>query len=84
MRRRRCSLHNEFHRLFHRVDVEKVRSKNAVFAQDLGKVEKEVAAIRDDLGRRKFWGGMIVVLLVLAGLCALLIHQSYKEETGGN
>jgi hypothetical protein len=78
------SLRNEFHRLFHSVDVEKVRSKTAVFAQDLGLVEKEIVAIKGNLSRRKLWGGMIVVLLVLAGLCALLIHQSYKEETGGN
>ncbi|OHB29927.1 MAG: cytochrome C [Desulfuromonadaceae bacterium GWC2_58_13] len=76
------SLRNDFHRLFHSVDVEKVRSKTAVFAQDLDKVEKEVAAIQSDLGKRKLWGGAMVVLLVLAGLYALLIHKSYQEETG--
>jgi hypothetical protein len=78
------SLRNDFHRLFHSVDVEKVRFKTAVFEQDLGKIADEVAAIRDDLGQRKLWGGVIVVLLVLAGVCALLIHKSYKEETDGD
>ncbi len=78
------SSRNDFHRLFHSVDVEKVRFKTAVFAQDLGKVEEEIAGIRDELGQRKLWGGVIVVLLVLTGLCALLIHKSYKEESGGD
>ncbi len=78
------SLRNEFHRLFHSVDVEKVRFKTGVFAQDLGKIEEEITAIRSDLGQRKLWGGGIMALLVLAGLCSLLIHKSYKEEAGGD
>jgi hypothetical protein len=76
------SLRNVFRRLFHSVDVEKVRSNTVVFAQELAKIETEVASIQAGLTQRKLWGGMVVVLLVLAGVCSLLIHQSYKEEGG--
>jgi len=73
---------NQFHRLFHSVDVEKVRSQTAVFGQDLDKIQKKVDAIQQELGQRKLWGGVVVVVLIMAGLCALLIHKSYQEEAG--
>ncbi len=78
------SLRNDFHRLLHSVDVDQVRAKTAVFTQDLGKIKTEVDAIQGNLTQRKLWGGVIIVLLLMAGICALLIHKSYKEEAGGD
>lgn len=74
------ALRNDFHRVFHDVDVEKVRAQTAVFEQRLGKIATAAAAIRQRHEQRKLWGGIIVAVLVLAGLCALLIHKSYREE----
>jgi len=76
------ALRNDFHRLFHDVDVEKVRTRTAVFEQRLGKIAAEVAVIRQQLGQRKLWGGIFVALLILAGICARLIYKTYQEEVG--
>jgi len=71
---------NEFHRLFHSVEVERVRSQTAAFQQRLGQIREQVTAIEDRLERRKFWGGIAVALLVLGGILALLIFKTYREE----
>ena len=74
------SVRNRFHRLFHSVDVEKVRSRSAGFQGELGKILDRVGAIEADLSRRKFWGGIVVVLLVCWGILGLLIFKSYRDE----
>ena len=74
------SVRNRFHRLFHSVDVEKVRSRSAGFQGELGKIRDRVGAIEADLSRRKFWGGIVVVLLVCWGILGLLIFKSYRDE----
>jgi len=74
------SLRNEFHRLFHSVEVEKVRSQTTGFQQKLGKIRDHVSTIEDRLARRKFWGGIAVALLVVGGILALLIYKTYREE----
>jgi len=71
---------NEFHRLFHSVDVEKVRNQTAGFQQKLGKIGDSVTAIEDQLSRRKLWGGIAVALQVFGGALALLIYKTYREE----
>lgn len=74
------SLRNDFHRLFHSVDVEKVRNQTAGFQQELGKIRDRVAAIEAELTRRKLWGGAAVALLALGGVLALLLHKTYLDE----
>ena len=74
------SLRNEFHRLFHSVDVEKVRGQTASFQQELDRIGGDVTAIENELVRRKMWGGGVVVLLVLGGILAMLLHKAYMEE----
>jgi Cytochrome c3 len=74
------ALRNRFHRLFHNVDVEKVRRETAGFQAELVKVRERVAAVEAELKRRKFWGGGVVALLVCCGVLALLIFRSYREE----
>lgn len=74
------ALRNEFHRLFHSVEVEKVRSQTAGFQEKLGQVRGQVAGIEAELDRRRLWGGAAVSLLVLGGLLALLLHKSYLDE----
>jgi hypothetical protein len=74
------ALRNQFHRLFHSVEVEKVRSRTTGFQADLGKIRGRVAAIEAELNRRKLWGGGVVALLVAWGILALLLHKSYLKE----
>ncbi|PLX95136.1 MAG: cytochrome C [Desulfuromonas sp.] len=74
------ALRNDFHRLFHSVDVEKVRSETAAFGTRLDKVEGQIAEIDATLAKRKMGGAVAIVLLLLAGGVLLLIRKSYKEE----
>lgn len=78
------SKRNAFHRLFHSVDVEKVRSQTAAFQTELEAIGEKVAEIRSDLSHRKLAGGILVALLLLAGAVALLIRKTYQEEEEGN
>jgi hypothetical protein len=75
------SVRNRFHRLFHSVEVEKVRSQSAGFQAELGKINVRVAAIQADLKRRKLWGGIVIALLVCWGILGLLIYKSYRDKT---
>ncbi|HEY6871934.1 MAG TPA: cytochrome C [Geobacteraceae bacterium] len=74
------ALRNRFHRLFHNVDVERVRNQTAGFQGDLLKIRGRLAVIDAELKRRKLWGGVVVALLLIGGVVALLLHKSYKKE----
>lgn len=74
------SLRNRFHRLFHTVDVTKVKDETAKFQSELGKVGKEIDTIKAQLHQRKLWGGVAVALLVLAGIVFILLRRTYHEE----
>ncbi len=73
------SLRNRFHRVFHSVDVEKVRSQTAGFREDLGNIRGQAAAIEKELDERKLWGGIVVALLVCGGILSLFIYRTYRE-----
>jgi len=74
------SLRNSFHRLFHSVEVEKVRAETARVRSDLEKIRVQVEQIQQTLFVRKVGGGIVVGLLVLAGLLAAFIRRTYHEE----
>jgi len=74
------SVRNRFHRLFHSVEVEKVRSHTTGFQSDLAKIRDRVAAIRAEQQRRKTWGAVVIGLLLCCGVAALLMYRSYKRE----
>jgi cytochrome c554/c'-like protein len=78
------ALRNRFHRLFHSVDVEKVRGQTSAVQADLTKIRERVAAVEAELKHRKFWGGIVVVALVCCGILSLLIYRSYRRESGSN
>lgn len=77
------SVRNEFHRLFHSVEVEKIRQQTSEFQTRLGKIGDKIGAIEAQLQQRKRWGGLVVALLVLGGVLALLVYKTYREEEGG-
>ncbi|PLX81778.1 MAG: cytochrome C, partial [Desulfuromonas sp.] len=56
-------LRNRFHRVFHSVDVRKVRQETGGVQAELTKMEGEVKAIDTTLGQRKLWGSVVIALL---------------------
>jgi hypothetical protein len=74
------ALRNDFHRLFHSVDIDKVRNRTAGFQQQLAKIRDHIAAIEAQLASRKYWGGFAVALFALGGILALLIYKTYKKQ----
>lgn len=71
---------NEFHRLFHSVDVDKVKEQAAGFQGKIWEMDGKVGAIREELSNRKLWGGIVTGLLVLAGVLFSLLRKTYQEE----
>jgi len=71
---------NDFRRLFHTVDVEKMEAETAGFATRLGKIGTQIKEIKDELSQRKMVGGLVVLLLLAGGCIAMLIRKSYHEE----
>ncbi|HET6420086.1 MAG TPA: multiheme c-type cytochrome [Geobacteraceae bacterium] len=77
------SLRNRFHRIFHTVNVEKVRSQTAGFQAGLAKISGQVDSIEAELGNRKAHGGIAIVLFVCGGILALLINRTYRDKDRG-
>jgi hypothetical protein len=71
------SIRNRFHTLFHEVNVAKVQQESVQIGAELGKQEKELAAVENTRRNRKIAGAVVVAaLLVVAGLLHLL-KKSY-------
>ena len=71
---------NRFHRIFHGVDVERVRGETADVQGEVGKIVKQVESMDSTLGQRKLWGSVVIGLFVLAGVVFLLLRKAYEEE----
>ncbi|WP_020676776.1 cytochrome c3 family protein [Geopsychrobacter electrodiphilus] len=74
------STRNNFRRLFHTVNVEKIHAATAGFTTRLDKISAQMNGIEDDLSQRKMFGGLVVLLLIVGGCIAMLIRKSYHEE----
>jgi hypothetical protein len=74
------SLRNQFHRVFHTVDVEKVRQVTGGIQQELTQVRSTVDEIDENLQQRKFYGGIAVALLLALAVVASLLRKTYQEE----
>ena len=72
------SLRNEYHRIFHSVDVDQVVEKSAGFQLRLDEISALATSDQDDLGQRKAFGAVIVALLVLAGILLLMLKKTYE------
>lgn len=71
---------NSFRRLFHTVNLGKIKAQTDAFDQDLSETKAQIADHEAVLGQRKLIGGAIVLLLLLGGCIALLIRKSYHDE----
>lgn len=74
------SLRNEYHRLFHSVDLLKINAETEKFRDTLRQMRRQVDAILDELASRKVYGAIVVGFFVLAGFVLLLIRKTYEEE----
>ena len=74
------AVRNDFRRLAHSVDVEKVEAETAGFNQRIDEIGAQVASIHDDLSQRKVMGAVVILLFLVAGAVALLIRRSFEEE----
>jgi hypothetical protein len=72
------SLRNEYHQLFHSVDVDLVVAKSAGFQARLDEILALAMSDQDDLGKRKVFGGIVIALLVLAGVLLLMVKRTYE------
>jgi len=71
---------NVFHRIFHGVDVERVRKDTAGVQAELGKINKQVNEMDTTIGKRKLWGSVVIGLFVLAGVVLVLVRKAYEED----
>ncbi|KIH77287.1 hypothetical protein SAMN05660860_02118 [Geoalkalibacter ferrihydriticus] len=74
------ALRNDFHRLLHSVDVDKVRRRTADFRLKLGDIQNEVDHHRAELGQRKLIGAGVVVLLLIASVLFGQLYRNYREQ----
>lgn len=77
------NLRNDFHRIFHTVDVNKVRGETAGFAKRLDALDAETVALRQQVSWRKIVGSGVVALLLAIGMLLLLVRKTYAEEERG-
>jgi len=70
---------NAFHRLFHSVDVDKVRGETAAVQENLDGIEAQIATIHVELGQRKLFGGIAIALLLVAGALLRLLRRTLPD-----
>ena len=73
-------LRNRFHRVFHSVEVEKVRAETGGVQAELAALQGQVDNYDRQFARRRLWGGIAVGLLVLLGVVLLQVRHTYAEE----
>lgn len=76
-------LRNRFHRVFHSVEIERVRRETGGVQTELAEMASQVREIDATLGQRKLWGSVVIALLVVLGVIFLLIRKTYAEEEQG-
>ncbi len=77
---RQFDLRNRFHRVFHSVEIEKVRAETGGVQAELATIQAQIEEVDDRFARRKVWGGIAVGLLVLLGVVLLQVRHTYAEE----
>lgn len=78
------AVRNDFHRVFHSVDEELVKSKTAEFQARAGEVREEIDAIHAELDDRKKIGGIVAGLFLLISIICYLIRRTYIKEEQAN
>ncbi|MBT1074565.1 cytochrome c3 family protein [Geobacter grbiciae] len=72
-------LRNRYHRLFHVVDVGRVKQESEVIRQGLGTIEQALAKLDERNKRRKIVGTTVVAGLLLATLLSYLLKKTFDN-----
>lgn len=73
------SSRNSFRRMFHTVNIDKIKGQKVKLEEDLTETKAAIIDYEETLGQRKMVGGGIVLLLLLGGCIALLIRKTYTD-----
>jgi nitrate/TMAO reductase-like tetraheme cytochrome c subunit len=76
-------LRNRFHRVFHSVEVEKVRAETGGVQAELAGIQEQVDRYDRQFAQRRLWGGVAVGLLLLLGVVLVQVRHTYAEEERG-
>jgi Zn ribbon nucleic-acid-binding protein len=76
-------LRNRFHRVFHSVEVDKVRAETGSVQAELAELQAVVDSHDRQFARRKLRGAVVVGLLILLGVVLLQVRRTYAEEEQG-
>lgn len=71
------SVRNQFHTLFHDVDVQKVRNESARINSELEKLNDSLQQIREERQKRKIIGACAVGAALLGALLFYLLRKTY-------
>ena len=80
MKGKHFDLRNRFHRVFHSVEVEKVRAETGGVQAELATVRAQIEELDGRFARRKVWGGIVVGLLIVLGVVLLQVRHTYADE----
>lgn len=74
------STRNTFHRLFHSVDIEKIRSRTGKVKEELEDIRRKIEQIDQKLQKRRMAGALVVTALILGALLFAYLHHTYRME----
>lgn len=77
-------LRNRFHRVFHSVEIDKVRNETGKVQAETALLQEQVDSYDRQSSQRRVWGGLAVVLLVLLGVVLLQVRHTYADEERGD
>jgi hypothetical protein len=84
MEARLFQFRNAFHRLFHSVEVERIRSRTASFEEPLFELERRLEDMRRTQAQRRLLGTVVVGLFTLLTVLLALLRLSYRPEERKN
>jgi hypothetical protein len=71
---------NAFHRLFHTVDVERIRTRTAAFQEPLSELDRRLEDMRRTQAQRRLQGAVVVGLLAVLTVVLALLRLTYRRE----
>jgi len=72
-------LRNRYHRLFHVVDISRVKQESGRIQQELGTINQGLLKIDERNQRRKMAGAAVVGGLLVAALLAYLLRKTFND-----
>jgi hypothetical protein len=71
------SVRNQFHTLFHEVNVGKVRSQSNKINGELAKIDKDLSGIDETMRSRKIAGGIAIAFVLVIAFLVHLLKKTY-------